>query len=242
MVTFIPTSALLGDNVTVCSAKMGWYLGKTLLDYLETISTHKQLDHSQARFPVQTIITEDTSKKDYFKGYAGKLSGGVLKKGDNITIMPSGKSSTVKSILAPSGEIIEAFPTQSLCISLSDNLDISRGDIIVASKNPPEMLKEFEAMICWFQREESQLEKKYRILHCNSNHLAKINEVIYKIDINTAQKKYDGSSLFMNDIGRVKIISTNPILLESYTVNKRLGSVVLVDIKTNETVAAGMIV
>tara|TARA_B110000908_G_scaffold165148_1_gene214132 strand:+ start:607 stop:1857 length:1251 start_codon:yes stop_codon:yes gene_type:complete len=240
-VRYIPMSALLGDNVVNRSGNMPWFQGAPMLHTLETMHISSDINKVDARFPVQTVIRpQNESHRDY-RGYAGRVSSGVLRPGDEITVMPSGFTSTIKTINLFEESLEEAHAPMSVSITLEDDIDISRGDMIVRSSNKPEASQDIEVMLCWLNNTSAKPRAKYTIKHTSNDQKAMIKEVVYKIDINTLERVND-SELNMNDICKVKIRTTKPLMIDSYRENRTTGSIILVDDTTNETVAAGMIV
>lgn len=241
-IRFLPISALHGDNVVDRSKNMEWYQGAPLLHSLETLHIGSDINKIDARFPVQTVIRPQHGEFIDYRAYAGRVSSGIFRKGDEVIVLPSGFSSTIKAIDTPEGEVEEAFAPMSISIRLEDDLDVSRGDMIAKKNNQPKNLQEFDAMLCWLHSEPAKPRAKYIIMHANNEQKAMIKDVIYKIDINTYDRKEDDKSLIMNDIGRIKIRTTRPLMVDEYRDNRVTGSFVLVDEATLETVAAGMIV
>jgi sulfate adenylyltransferase subunit 1 len=241
-VTFIPISALHGDNVVDKSTKMPWYGGPTLLYHLENVYVGTTENHVEARFPVQTVIRPQSDAYHDFRGYAGRVAGGVFKPGDNIIALPSGFQSKIKAIHTADGEISEAFSPLSVTLLLEDEIDISRGDTIVKHNNPPNNGQDLEAMVCWFSEKPLQPRGKYAIRHTTREAKAAIKDVRYKVNINTLHKVEDDLTLNMNDIGRITLRTSTPLIWDSYSKNRSTGSFILIDEGTNETVAAGMIV
>ncbi len=241
-VRFIPISALKGDNVVNRSKNMDWYQGAPLLHTLETMHISSDINKIDARFPVQTVLRpQNDSHRDY-RGYAGRIASGVFRKGDEVTVMPSGFTSKIKSIDTLDKELDEAYAPMSVSITLEDNIDISRGDMIVRSKNTPEASQDIEVMLCWLHDNSARPRAKYTIRHTTNEQKAMIKEVVYKYNINTLERINDDNELNMNDICKVKIRTTKPLMIDSYRENRTTGSIILVDDATNETVAAGMIV
>lgn len=241
-VRFVPISALLGDNVVEPSKHMPWYGGGTLRYILENIhigSDHNRID---PRFPVQYVVRPESNEYHDFRGYAGRVAGGVFRKGDKVMILPSGFTSHIKGIHTMNGELEEAFPPQSVVITLEDELDISRGDMIVKENNVPEISQDIDIMICWMNERPMQLNGKYILMHTTRQLKCLVKEIKYKVDVNTLQRIEDGYGLKMNDIARVSLRSTKPIFADPYRTNRITGSLILVDEATNETVGAGMIV
>lgn len=241
-IRFIPISALLGDNVVNRSENMPWYQGGPMLHTLETMHISSDINKVDARFPVQTVLRPQRDGFIDYRGYAGRVASGVFRKGDQISVMPSGFVSKIKSIDGPSGEIEQAFAPMSVSITLEDDIDVGRGDMIVRSNNQPEGVQDLDVMLCWLNNDAAKPRAKYVIRHTSNEQKAMIKEVIYKIDINTLERKQDDSELNMNDICKVKIRTTKPLMVDSYRENRITGSIILIDEGTNETVAAGMIV
>lgn len=238
----IPISALHGDNVVNRSENMSWYLGAPLLHTLETLHISSDINKVDARFPVQTVVRPQRNGFLDYRAYAGRLASGILRVGDKITSMPSGFTSTIKGIQGSSGKLEEAIAPMSISIELSDDIDIGRGDMIVRTNNKPEASQDIEAMLCWLNNVAARPRAKYTIMHAANEQTAIIKEVIYKIDINTLTRNSDEKDLRMNDISKVKIRTTKPLMIDSYRENRITGSIVLIDNTTNETVAAGMII
>jgi len=243
-IRYIPISALNGDNVVNRSENMPWYQGATLLNTLETIHIGSDYNHIDGRFPVQTIIRPHSDEHHDYRGYAGRVAGGIFRPGDQVTVLPSGLSSKIKSIDTFNGALTEAFPPMSVSITLEDDIDVSRGDMIVKQNNQPHVSQDIDMMLCWLNNKPMQPGAKYYLRHTSREVRSMIKEVVYKIDINTLQRITDESStdIKMNDITRVRLRTTQPIMLDAYRKNRNTGSVILIDEATNETVAAGMIV
>ena len=241
-VHFIPISALEGDNVVNRSEKLDWYKGPTLLYLLETIHIGSDINHIDARFPVQYVIRP--MKNDYhdFRGYAGRIAGGAFRVGDKVKALPSGFSSKIKSIVTMDGDLQEAFAPQSVTITLEDEIDISRGDMIVRENNVPQIEQEFDVMLCWMNEKKLVPRGKYILRHTSRECKCIIKEAKYKLNINTLQRITDDIEIGLNDIARVSIRTTVPLFFDSYRKNRITGSIILVDEATNETIAAGMIV
>lgn len=241
-VQYIPISALLGDNVVNRSNNMDWYLGAPLLHTLETMHISSDINKVDARFPVQTVLRPQNETHRDYRGYAGRVASGVLRQGDEVTVLPSGFTSIIKSIDTYEGALKEAYAPMSVSITLEDDIDVSRGDMIVRSKNKPEALQDIEIMLCWLHNDSARPRAKYSIRHTTNEQKAMIKEVVYKININTLGRNNENKDLNMNDIAKVKIRTTKPLMVDSYRENRTTGSIILVDDTTNETVAAGMIV
>ena len=239
---FIPISALNGDNVVDRSKNMNWYEGVTLMHLLENIHIGSDHNHVDCRFPVQYVIRPQSKKFPDYRGYSGRVEGGVFKTGDNITVLPSGFKTKIKSIDTFEGSIDEAYSPMSVCMTLEDNLDISRGDMLVRENNQPNISKEIDIMICWMNEKKLIPRGKYSIRHTTQTARCIINEVKYKIDINSLHRNEDDKEIGLNDIGRILIKTNSPLFFDSYRRNRNTGSIILVDEATNETVAAGMII
>lgn len=241
-VRFIPISALKGDNVVNRSESMPWYEGSTLLYTLETIHIGSDYNHIDCRFPVQTVIRPKSDKYHDYRGYAGRVAGGVFKPGDEITVLPSGFTSKIKSIDTYDGAIAEAFAPMSVTITLEDDIDIGRGDMLVRSNNQPEPKQDLDVMLCWLNQKGPMSRTKYTLRHTTADMKAMIKEIRYKLDINTLHRNEEDKNIGMNDICRVQLRTTKAVLADSYRKNRQTGSIILVDDATNETVAAGMVV
>ena len=241
-VRFIPISALEGDNVVNKSENMNWYSGGTLLNVLETLHISSDINKIDARFPVQTVLRPQSEEFRDYRGYAGRIASGIYRKGDEVAVLPSGFTSKIKSINTGEDEIEEAFAPMSVAITLEDDIDISRGDMIVKKNNQPEPSQEFDVMLCWLNNDAAKPRAKYVIQHTSNEERAMIKSVVYKININSYEREEGDDSLQMNDIARVKIRTTRRLMTDSYRDNRNTGSIILIDEGTNETVAAGMIV
>jgi sulfate adenylyltransferase subunit 1 len=240
-ITPIPMSALNGDNIVDKSSNMPWFEGASLLYHLENVYVSGDENHVQARFPVQWVIRPQSDKFHDFRGFAGRVAGGVFKPGDNVTVMPSGFSTKVKAIHQDEKELGEAFAPQSVTITLDDEIDISRGDMLVKANNPPKQGQDIEAMICWFSNTNLNPRGKFVIRHTTKETKAIVQDIRYKVDVNTLRKEEDTSSFSLNEIGRVSLRTASPLFYDSYNQNRQTGSFILIDPGTNETVAAGMI-
>lgn len=241
-ITFIPISALKGDNVVDRSEHMDWYEGPTLLYFLETVHIGSDYNHIDPRFPVQYVIRPQSREHHDYRGYAGRIAGGVFRKGDNVMVLPSGFESKIASIDTFNGEVEEAFTPMSVTITLTDDIDVSRGDMIVRKNNQPEAEQSIDVMMCWLNPRSPQPRAKYFLRHTSNEVRALIKDVVYKVDINTLERVQDDKNINMNDIARVSLRTTAPLFFDSYRKNRATGSIILVDESTNETVAAGMIV
>lgn len=241
-IDFIPISALNGDNVVDRSKNMPWYEGNTLLYTLETVYIGAEYNHVDARFPIQWVIRPQSKEYHDFRGFAGRVAGGVFKKGDEVVALPSGFRTKIKGIHSIDGDLEEAFAPMSVSITLEDELDISRGDMIVKPNNPPKTTQDIEAMVCWFSESASlQAGKKYTLRHTTREVKCIPKEVRYKVNINNLHKIEDDLEVKLNDIARISFRVSSPLFVDSYTRNRLTGSFILVDDMTNVTVAAGMI-
>lgn len=241
-VTFIPISAKLGDNVVNKSENMPWYTGKALLDFLETVQLPVESEDSM-RLPVQYVVRPISDKFPDFRGYAGRLAEGSIKKGDKIKVYPSEMTSSVTGVYLGEKELETAVSPESVDITLSDDIDISRGDVIVSvDGKQPHMEQDVLLNVCWFRNSPMQQGKKYVIRHATQQTLGIIKEIEYKIDINTREKEYGVDKLIMNDIARVRIKTADPLIFDYYKDNRTMGSLIFIEEGTNDTVGAGMIV
>jgi len=241
-IQYIPISALKGDNVVEKSENMPWYQGSTFLYTLENVHIASDYNFVDCRFPVQRVIRPQSDEYHDFRGYAGKVEGGIFKPGDEVIALPSGFSSKIKSIETMDGRMDEAFPPQSVVINLEDDIDISRGDMIVKPNNQPQVGQDIEMMICWLNEKPIVPGGKYAIRHTTKDARCIVKSIRYKVDINTLHKIEDDLTLGLNEIGRIQVRTTQPFFYDSYKINRGTGSVILVDENTNETVGAGMII
>ena len=241
-VHFIPISALKGDNIVDRSQNMPWFEGSTLLYYLENVHIGSDHNFIDARFPIQHVIRPNTDEFHDYRGYAGRVAGGIWKKGDQVTLLPSGFQSKIAKIDSMDGELEEAYPPLSVTLLLEDDLDLSRGEMIVRENNQPNVDQDIELMICWFSEKPMQLNGKYTLFHTTREARCVIKEIRYKLNINTLHRDQEDLKIGMNDIGRISIRTTKPLFFDSYRKNRITGSVILIDEGTNSTVAAGMII
>ena len=240
-VRFIPISALKGDNVVTDSTNMDWYDGPTLLELLETIDITTDEDFDHKRFPVQYVIRPQRDEYHDYRGYAGRIAGGVFKQGDRVTVLPGGQETTLKSIDVMNGTIDQAFPPQSVALSLTDDIDISRGDMIVDADDLPKVGQEIDLMVCWLGEKPMTLGGKYTIRHTTAELRCVIRDVKYKVDINTLDQMEDDKGVTLNEIACISIKTTKPIFCDPYKQNRITGSISIIDEGTNNTVGAGMI-
>ena len=241
-VHFIPISALNGDNVVKESKNMDWYKGTTLLYYLENVHIGSDYNFIDCRFPIQYVIRPNNDEFHDYRGYSGRVAGGVFKKGDQVSLLPSGFSTKIAKIDSYDGEVEEAHPPMSVTFLLEDEFDLSRGDMIVRENNQPDVSQDLDIMICWFNESPLQPRGKYVILHTTQEARCIIKEIRYKLDINTLHRNQEDLHIGMNDIARVHLRTTKPLFVDKYRTNRITGSIILVDEGTNETVAAGMII
>lgn len=240
-IRFVPISAKLGDNVVDRSKNMDWYDGPTLLYLLENIHIASDINFDDARFPVQYVIRPMKDEYHDYRGYAGRIEGGVFHKGDKVKVLPSGLTSTIKSIDVFEGHIEEAFAPQSVTLSLEDDIDISRGDLIIKDNGLPKSGQDIEMMMCWFHEKPMVLGGKYTIKHTTNDLRCVIRDVKYKIDVNTLDHIEGDKKVGLNDIAKITLKTTKPLYYDSYRKNRKTGSIILIDEATNNTVAAGMI-
>ena len=242
-ISFIPISALKGDNVVSRSTNMTWYEGSTLIYYLENV--HIASDHNfiDCRFPVQNVIRPYNDEFHDYRGYGGRVSGGVFRKGDEIMLLPSGFTTKIAKIDTFDGEVEEAFPPMSVTMLIEDDYDLSRGDMIVRVNNVPDVEQDLDIMICWFDHSRPlQLRGKYTLMHTSRECRCIVKDIRYKMDVNTLHRDLEDNNIGMNDIARISIRTTVPLFIDAYRKNRITGSVILIDEATNNTVAAGMIV
>ena len=239
---FLPISALNGDNVVRPSVNMPWYTGPTLLHLLETIDITSDLNRIDPRFPVQYVIRPISDEFHDYRGYAGRVAGGSFSKGDHVIALPGMKESTITGIDLFDSSVPEALVSESVTIRLADDIDISRGDMIVKKGNLPSVNQEIDIMICWFNEKPLNPAGKYIIRHTSREARCLIREIDFKMDINTLEHNRKDLTIGMNDIGKIRIKTTQPLFFDSYFKNRITGSLVLIDEGTFETVAAGMII
>ncbi|WP_017731994.1 sulfate adenylyltransferase subunit CysN [Nafulsella turpanensis] len=241
-IRFIPISALKGDNVVDKSKNMDWYNGSTLLYTLETVNIASDQNHVDSRFPVQYVVRPQSDKYHDFRGYAGRIAGGVFKPGDEVLALPSGFTSKIKTIESYEDKLEEAFAPMSVTLTLEDDIDISRGDMLVKPNNQPEVGQDIELMVCWLNQKPLQERGKYIVQHTTKTAKCIVKEVRYKVNINTLHRLEDDKNIGLNDVGRIQIRTTEPLFYDSYKKNRNTGSVIIIDQFTNETIGAGMII
>ena len=241
--TFIPVSALHGDNVVERSINMPWYEGSSLLHHLEEVHIASDRNHIDARFPVQYVIRPQSDEHHDYRGYAGTVAGGVFKPGDEVMVLPSGFTSTVSSIESFDGPVSEAFGPMAVTMRLADDIDVSRGDMICRPNNQPTSSQDLQAMVCWMSETFSLSPRmKLALKHTTRSSRVMVADLQYRIDVNTLHREENPESLTLNEIGRVSLRSTQPLFFDEYRRNRNTGSFILVDEATNATVAAGIIV
>ena len=241
-IRFIPISALKGDNIVNRSENMDWYEGGTLLHTLENIHIASDHNHVDCRFPVQYVIRPQNDEFHDYRGYAGRIAGGVFKKGDEVMCLPTGFGSKIKSIDTFNGEINEAFAPMSVIINIEDNIDISRGDMLVRKGNFPVSTQDLDLMVCWMGDSPLKQRGKYIIKHTSNEAKCIIKEITYKVNINTLHRIEDDKNIACNDIARISIRTTKPLFIDSYIKNRNTGSLILIDEASNNTVGACMII
>ena len=239
--TVIPLSALRGDNVVARSDNMNWYEGPSLMHHLENVHVASDRDLVTSRFPVQYVIRPKSDDFHDYRGYAGQLAGGVLKKGDDVIVLPSGMTSKVASIELYDNEIDEAFPPMSVTVRLTDDVDVSRGDMLARANNAPKPSQDIDAMVCWMTSNPLRAGRKLAIKHTTRTGRAVVKDIGYRLDVNTLHRDLDTGELGLNEIGRVKLRTTVPLLCDPYSKNRTTGSFILIDEATGVTVGAGMI-
>ena len=241
-VATIPISALLGDNVVTRSDRTTWYEGPSLLSHLEEVYIAGDRNLVDVRFPVQYVIRPQTHEHQDHRSYAGTVASGVMRPGDEVVVLPTGKNTRITSIDGPTGPVAEAFPPMAVSVSLADDVDISRGDMIARTNNHPRVAQEFDATVCWLA-DGSALEpgREYVIKHTTRTTRVRITALEYRLDVNTLHRDKSATALKLNELGRISLRTQVPLLLDEYTRNASTGSFILIDPDTNGTVAAGMV-
>jgi bifunctional enzyme CysN/CysC/sulfate adenylyltransferase subunit 1 len=239
--TVIPLSALHGDNVVTRSPNMPWYAGPSLMHHLEHLHVGSDRDLIDVRLPVQYVIRPKSDDHHDYRGYAGQLAGGVLRPGDEVMVLPSGLTSRIAAIDVFDQQVDEAFPPMSVTVRLEDDLDVSRGDMICRARNAPTPAQDIDAMVCWMTTEPLTPRRKLAIKHTTRTGRALVKDVQYRLDINTLHRDQDSNQLGLNEIGRVQLRTTMPLLADPYAKNRTTGSFIIIDEATGSTVGAGMI-
>tara|TARA_B100000767_G_scaffold47646_1_gene42400 strand:+ start:3209 stop:4474 length:1266 start_codon:yes stop_codon:yes gene_type:complete len=240
-ITFIPISALHGDNVVDRSENMTWYGGSTLLHCLENVHVGADRNLQDCRFPVQYVIRPQTDEHRDFRGYAGRIASGIFKPGDKVVALPSEIKSTIKDIYLGEKKLEKAFPPLSVTMTLTDDIDLSRGDMLVRENNQPEKTNVLDARICWLGDKPLNTSSRFLLRHLTHEVQAKITDVLYRIDINTLHRDEKNKTVGVNDIARISIKTASPVLIDSYRKNRITGAFILVDPSTHATVAAGVV-
>ena len=241
-VQFIPISALEGDNVVNRSENMDWYEGSTLMYHLETVHISSDYNHIDCRFPIQSVIRPQTHEHRDFRGFAGRIDGGVFKPGDKVKSLPSGFVSTIKTIELNGAPIKEAFAPMSVTMTLADEIDNSRGDMIVRENNVPEVGQDLNVLVTWMSTKPLQANTKVLIKHTTNECMAMVKELKYKVDINSLHRIEGVDAVAMNEIAKISIRTSKPIFYDVYKKNRQTGSIIIIDAHTNDTIGAGMIV
>jgi sulfate adenylyltransferase large subunit len=237
----IPISALRGDNVVTRSENMPWYNGASLMHHLEHVNIASDRDLIDTRFPVQYVIRPKSDDFHDYRGYAGRIAGGVLRAGDDVVVLPSGMPSRIESIEFFGNEVEEAFNPMSVTVRLEDDVDVSRGDMICRPHNAPTPTQDVDAMVCWMTNEPLRPRQKLAIKHTTRSARAMVQEIRYRLDVNTLHRDQDADELGLNEIGRIHLRTTLPLMTDPYSKNHSTGSFILIDEATGATVGAGMI-
>ena len=241
--SIIPISALKGDNIVTRSSNMPWYEGPSLLHHLEHVHIASDRNLVDVRFPVQYVVRPQSTTVTDYRGYAGQVASGVLKAGDEVLVLPSGFTTTITSIDTADGEVAEAFPPMSVTVRLADEIDISRGDLICRPNNAPAVAQDVEALVCWMDETKPlQVGSKYAIKHTTRSARAIVRQLHYRLDVNSLHRDDQAKDLSLNEIGRIKLRTTIPLLADEYRRNRTTGGFIIIDETSNRTVGAGMIV
>jgi len=241
--TVVPVSALHGDNIVSRSANMPWYDGPSLLHHLENVHIASDRNLVDVRFPVQYVIRPQSSRYPDYRGYAGQVASGILKPGDEVMVLPSGFTSRIAAIDTADGPVDEAFPPMSVTVRLADEIDISRGDLICRPHNAPQVAQDIDAMICWMDESRPlRVGGRYAVKHTTRTARTVVRELQYRLDINTLHRDEEATGLSLNEIGRVRLRTTIPLLCDGYRRNRTTGGFVIIDETTNRTVGAAMII
>ena len=241
-IQFVPISALKGDNVVDRSENMPWYQGSTLLYLLENVHIASDLNHIDCRFPVQMVIRPHTHEHRDFRGYAGRVNGGVFKPGDAVKVLPSGFETKIKAIELDGESIEEAFSPMSVVMTLEDEIDISRGNMIVRPNNIPQISQDIDIMVCWMSQDKLRERAKFLVKHTTNECQAMVKKLHYKVNVNTLHREEEVGEIGLNEIARISIRTASPLFYDSYSKNRQTGSVIFIDPNTFETVGAGMII
>lgn len=241
-IQFVPISALKGDNVVERSTNMDWYGGSTLLYLLENVHIASDLNHIDCRFPVQMVIRPHTLEHQDFRGYAGRINGGVFKPGDKVKVLPSGFETKIKGIELDGETITEAFSPMSVVMTLEDEIDISRGDMIVRPNNVPQVGQDIDLMICWMSQTKLRVRDKFLVKHTTNECQTMVKQLHYTVNVNTLHREEEIEEIGLNEIARISIRTASPLFYDSYSKNRQTGSLIFIDPNTYETVGAGMII
>ena len=239
--TVIPISALKGDNVVTRSANMPWYDGSSLLHHLENVHVASDRDLRDARFPVQYVVRPKSDEHHDYRGYAGQVAGGVFKAGDDVVVLPSGMPATIAGIDLFDREVTEAYPPMSVTIRLNEDVDVSRGDLIARPNNQPAVTQDVDAMVAWMSTTPLRPRQKLLVKHTTRTVKALVRELDYRLDVNTLHRDLEAGELGVNEIGRVRLRTQQPLLLDPYSRNRTTGAFILIDEATGVTVGAGMV-
>jgi bifunctional enzyme CysN/CysC len=239
--TVIPISALHGDNIVTRSERTPWYDGPSLMYHLEHVHVSSDINLIDARFPVQYVIRPQSSQYPDYRGYAGTMASGVLRAGDEVMVLPSGLTSTIARIDTADGPVEEAFAPMSVTVLLDDELDISRGDVICRPHNQPSVAQDLDVMVCWMSEQPLRTGMKLALKHTTRTTRAMVKQIQYRVDVNTMHREQAEEQLRLNEVGRLRLRSTAPLMCDEYRRNRATGSFILIDEATNRTVGAGMI-
>jgi sulfate adenylyltransferase subunit 1 len=241
-VRYIPISALHGDMVVEPGEKLPWYDGTPLLELLETIEIASDINTENFRFPVQWVCRPADPAYHDFRGYMGRIESGEIRVGDSVTVLPSGLTSKVTEIASYNARHERAIAPQSVALRIEDHIDISRGDMIIKSDNQPRVAREFDAILCWLSEQPLELRRKYFVKHAAKTVKGLVSQLNYRVDVNTLQQDGGASQLKMNEIGRARLKTQQPLMYDAYSINRATGSFIMIDEATHNTVAAGMMV
>ena len=241
-IQFIPISALAGDNIVNKSDNMDWYRGSTMMYHLETVHISSDFNHVDCRFPIQSVIRPQTLDNQDFRGFAGRIDGGIFKPGDKVKTLPSGFVSTIKTIELNGEQIAEAFAPMSVTMTLEDEIDSSRGDMFVRENNVPQIGQDIEILVTWMSNTPLNARTKVVVKHTTNESIGIVKELKYKIDINTLHRIENIDKIEMNDIGRISMRTSKPLFYDIYKKNRQTGSLIIIDEQTNETIGAGIII
>jgi sulfate adenylyltransferase subunit 1 (EFTu-like GTPase family) len=239
--TVIPISALHGDNVVTRSSNSPWYDGSSLLHHLEHVHVASDRNLVDTRFPVQFVIRPQSDSYHDYRGYAGTVASGVLRPGDEVQVLPSGLTTRISAIDGPRGPVDEAFAPMSVTVRLADDLDVSRGDAICRPTNAPQVTQDLDAMVCWMTDEPLRPRQRIAVKHTTRTVRAMVKDLQYRLDVNTLHRDLGAGELGLNDIGRVRLRTTQPLFVDDYARNRVTGRFILIDEATNATVGAGML-